>query len=98
MMSKPITHIPYNPLKDESDWVVGTEDKGMRYAVRRKESFGTVCMLPYGLRPEEKALATLLAAAPEMVTALQTIARLSEGNWIGQIAEAAIEKATLVKE
>lgn len=62
----------YDPLTYETDWMIGTAEKGTRYAIRRAKTGGEVALLPYGLRPEEKALAVMVAATPQMVAAIRS--------------------------
>lgn len=75
---RPITFKQYIPLLDEKDWEIGTEDKGTRYAIKRRDTGGLVCALPFGLRSEEKALARMLVAVPEMVLAIKLAKALLE--------------------
>jgi hypothetical protein len=56
---RPITFAPYDPMTDETNWEIGTEEKGTCYAVKRADTGGLICKLPYGLRSEEKALAQM---------------------------------------
>lgn len=97
MPGQPFVYKRYDPLA-ETGWIIGTEDKGMRYAVRREETLGTVCMLPYGLRPEEKALAHLLASTPNLVKALKEIAERSDCPKAQALAQDAIYQATYFKD
>ena len=68
---RPITFAPYDPMTDETNWEIGTEEKGTCYAIKRAETGGLICKLPYGLRTQEKALAEMFVKLPEMVDALQ---------------------------
>ena len=68
---RPITFAPYDPMTDETNWEIGTEEKGTCYAIKRAETGGLICKLPYGLRTQEKALAEMFVKVPEMVDALQ---------------------------
>ena len=54
---------------------VATDAKGLRFEVRRPNG-STVAELPFGLRPEEKALATLFANAPDMLDAIETVLQM----------------------
>jgi hypothetical protein len=58
-------------MTDETNWEIGTEEKGTCYAIKRAETGGLICKLPYGLRTQEKALAEMFVKVPEMVDALQ---------------------------
>lgn len=71
----------YDPLTYETDWSIGTAEKGTRYAIRRTKSGGEIALLPYGLRPEEKALACMIAATPALVHALRGMLDMPE--WDG---------------
>lgn len=52
---------------------VAKDKKGLQFEVQRCGSGAVVATLPYGLRPQEKQLATLFAAAPEMLNALEYV-------------------------
>lgn len=75
---RPITFAPYDPMTDETNWEIGTEEKGTCYAIKRAETGGLICKLPYGLRSEEKALAQMFVKVPQMVSALKQIKTLLE--------------------
>lgn len=77
-MRQPFAFKKYTPLLDEQDWEISTEDKGTRFAIKRRETGGLVCALPFGLRSEEKALARMLVAVPEMVLAIKLAKALLE--------------------
>jgi hypothetical protein len=62
----------------EKDWCVSHGYKGLAFAVKRPDG-GTVCNLAEGLRPEEKQLATLISATPDLLEALQKIV-----EWYGR--------------
>ena len=47
--------------------------KGMQFEIRRVETGSCVATLPYGLRPQERALAQLFAYAPDMLKALESV-------------------------
>jgi 23S rRNA G2445 N2-methylase RlmL len=75
---RPITFAPYDPMTDETNWEIGTEEKGTCYAIKRAETGGLICKLPYGLRTQEKALAEMFVKLPEMVEALKKAKALME--------------------
>lgn len=52
---------------------VAKDKKGLQFEVQRSGSGAVVATLPYGLRPQEKQLATLFAAAPEMLEGLEYV-------------------------
>lgn len=89
---------PYNPMTSEQNWIVVTEDKGTRFAVAREKSRSTLAWLPYGLTPDCKALATMIAATPDMVKALKEIAESQSLNQARALAAQALDKATFKQE
>lgn len=73
-MRQPIAEFkPYNPITDEHDWIVVTEEKGTRYAVARASSRGVVASMPYGLTRDCQRLAQMVAATPKLLAALQGV-------------------------
>ena len=52
---------------------VAKDKKGLQFEVQRSGSGAVVATLPYGLRQQEKQLATLFAAAPEMLEGLEYV-------------------------
>ncbi len=63
----------YNPATREQKWEVSTTEKGTRYSVVRSDTKGDVAALPYGLTADCKALATFVAATPELFHALRAV-------------------------
>jgi hypothetical protein len=59
-------------VKQESGWRVDYAYKGYGYAIKRDDN-STVCTFPDGLRPEQKDLAELIAALPQILDALQDV-------------------------
>jgi len=70
-MQQPILKVNYT-IDMECDWSVDYAYKGYGFAIKRPDG-GTVCTLPNGLRSEEKALAYLVSAAPDMLKLLEAI-------------------------
>ena len=69
------TNMPVFAEYDVSEEVfeVALDKKGLQYEVQRSGSNAVVATLPFGLRPQEKQLATLFAAAPDMLNALEFV-------------------------
>lgn len=59
-------------VKQETNWRVDYGYKGYGFAVKRADD-STVCNFPDGLRPEQKELAELIAALPQILDALQDV-------------------------
>ena len=57
-------------FQDESNWKVDYGYKGYAFAVKREDN-SIVCNFPDGLRPEQKQLATYIAALPDVFDALK---------------------------
>jgi hypothetical protein len=57
----------------EEVFEVALDKKGLQYEVQRSGSNAVVATLPFGLRPQEKQLATLFAHAPDMLNALEYV-------------------------
>ena len=70
----------YNPLTFEKNWEIQTAEKGTRYAVVRSQGKGDVAFMPYGLTQDCKSLATMVAATPHMVAALQAFKKAWDDN------------------
>ena len=70
-MQQPILKVNYT-IDMECDWSVDYAYKGYGFAIKRPDG-GTVCTLPNGLRSEEKALATMISATPDLLAALEMI-------------------------
>ena len=92
---KPITFVPYDPYVDETDWEIGTEEKGTCYAVKRSDTGGLVCKLPYGLRTQEKDLAQMLVKMPKMLSALKQAQALLQ-NYDAQDAQNVLYEINIV--
>lgn len=57
----------------ECDWKIAYGPKGYAFAIKREDN-SDVCTLHNGLTPQDKALAQLISAAPDMLLALETLA------------------------
>jgi hypothetical protein len=68
---QPIKEINYT-IADEGNWTIGYAYKGYGYVIKRPGG-GLVCTMPDGLRSEEKALAQLVCAAPDLLAALKVM-------------------------
>jgi hypothetical protein len=96
---QPIQQINYS-IADEKDWSVSIGYKGYGYAIKRDDG-GLVCNVAEGLRPEEAALARLIAATPDLLAALRDLLEEADLNEVDEYtvskieaARAAIAKAT----
>lgn len=56
----------------ETNWQLGTCPKGYAFAVKREDN-SVICTLHNGLTPQDKQLAKLLCAAPDMYRVLRDI-------------------------
>lgn len=56
----------------ECDWKIAYGPKGYAFAIKREDN-SDVCTLHNGLTPQDKALAMLITAAPDMLNALRDI-------------------------
>jgi hypothetical protein len=56
----------------ERDWRIAFGPKGYAFAVKREDN-SDVCTLHNGLTPQDKALARLISAAPDLLFALRDI-------------------------
>lgn len=54
----------------ETEWKVAYGPKGYAFAIKRDDN-SDVCVLHNGLTPQDKALATLISATPDMLEALR---------------------------
>lgn len=63
----------YNPLTYEKNWQISTAEKGTRYSIIRSDTGGDVACVPYGLTRDCKALATMIAATPDLYQALDAL-------------------------
>jgi hypothetical protein len=62
----------------ETEWKVAHGPKGYAFAIKRDDN-SDVCVLHNGLTPQDKALATLISATPDLLEALQKIV-----EWYGR--------------
>lgn len=77
----------------ERDWKIAYGPKGYAFAIKREDN-SDVCTLFNGLTPQDKALAQLISAAPDMLAALEACVKLlREDGTTTQKALAAIAKA-----
>ena len=70
-LQQPLQEFNYS-IKQEQDWQIAYAYKGYGYAIKRADG-STVCNLPDGLRPQEKQLAELICALPQILEALQDV-------------------------
>lgn len=68
---QPLQEFNYS-VKQEQDWQIAYAYKGYGYAIKRSDG-SLVCNLPDGLRPQEKQLAELICALPQILEALQDV-------------------------
>lgn len=87
----------YNPLTYETAWEVSTAEKGTRYSIIRSGTKGDVACVPYGLTQDCKALATMIAATPDLIKALQGVQQAWDENRLLTSDEAATVRAALSK-
>ena len=66
---QPLQEFNYS-INQEQNWQIAYAYKGYGYAIKRADG-STVCNLPDGLRPQEKQLAELICALPQILEALQ---------------------------
>lgn len=100
---QPIREINYS-IADEKSWSVSFAYKGYGYAIKRNDG-SFVCNVAEGLRPQEKALAQLIAATPTMLEALKKAERVlrlytaeDPSAYVAQEqVQAAIKLATIVQ-
>lgn len=78
----------------ETSWKIAHCPKGYSFAIKRDDN-SNVCTLHNGLTPQDKALAQLITAAPDMLMALETIVSEASTMQIGHLMLAidAITKA-----
>lgn len=85
----------------ETSWKIGYGPKGYAFAIKRDDN-SDVCVLHNGLTPQDKALATLISATPDLLDALrqaeivlrQYTAEDPFAHTVQQKVHAAIAKAT----
>jgi hypothetical protein len=87
-------------INQEQSWKVDYGYKGYGFAVKRDDN-STVCNFPDGLRPEQKALAQMISATPDLLAALRDLLEEADLNEVDEYtvskieaARAAIAKAT----
>ena len=68
----------------EPNWKIAHGPKGYAFAIKRDDN-SDVCTLHNGLTPQDKALAQLISAAPDMLLALETIANESSSMQLGHL-------------
>ena len=80
----------------ECDWKIAHGPKGYAFAIKRQDS-SDICTLHCGLTPQDKALANLISAAPDLLAALEAIVFDVNGSdmFVGHYTNAllAIQKA-----
>jgi hypothetical protein len=54
----------------ETSWKIGYGPKGYAFAIKRDDN-SDVCVLHNGLTPQDKALATLISATPDLLAAAE---------------------------
>lgn len=84
----------------ENDWKIAYGPKGYAFAIKREDN-SDVCTLHNGLTPQDKALAQLISATPDLLEALYDVVNMFELNELDndkvaiiQNAWKAIDKAT----
>ena len=65
----------------ETEWKVAHGPKGYAFAIKRDDN-SDVCVLHNGLTPQDKALATLISATPDLLKAAEAAHdALLKGGW-----------------
>lgn len=80
----------------ETEWKVAHGPKGYAFAIKRDDN-SDVCVLHNGLTPQDKALATLISATPDLLEAAKlALSAIQYGNW--QVEREAYAKLALAIE
>jgi hypothetical protein len=89
-------------IQQETGWRVDYGYKGLCWSIKR-DDHSLICEFPAGLRPEQKQLAQLISATPDLLEALYEVVNLFDINELDddkvsiiQNAWKAIDKATTV--
>ena len=70
----------------EADWNITHCPKGYAFVIKRPDS-SVVCQLHNGLTPQDKALARLITAAPDLLKAAERVAdAVLDGTYVNDLA------------
>lgn len=81
----------------ERDWKIAFGPKGYAFAIKREDN-SDICTLHNGLTRQDKALATLISATPDLLAAAELASEaLVKGDWMKKIEAVAKLEIAIAK-